>query len=350
MRDTEAVITPARKMSIVAISVSLILFVGGNGWWFAPVVAAYIGFAAFCERQRKRSARPSEWMFGLTMLTQATFAGCAAVSGGPESPALLWLVVAMVPMAARYGERGTVAGSAFTLLCLVAASLSHGLATFLANPELFAATLSTGISCFGYGLAMRTSEARQRQAAVVDPLTGLLNRSKLGDRFEEVRQLAVARGESVAMLVCDLDHFKTVNDEHGHAAGDAVLVGTALLLRAALAGHELIYRLGGEEFVVILAGADTTSATQGAERVRNAIAGGTPGGVPVTISVGAAVASGPDLAYDALFHAADGALYEAKRRGRDRVVTVQLAGGSSREIGESAGPRTIVAMPEARAA
>ncbi|MDO9356369.1 MAG: GGDEF domain-containing protein, partial [Solirubrobacteraceae bacterium] len=190
---------------------------------------------------------------------------------------------------------------------------------------------------FGYGVAMRKSEARQRQAAVVDSLTGLLNRSKLSDRFEEVRQLAVARHESVALLVCDLDHFKAVNDEHGHAAGDRVLVDTAMLLRAALAGHELIYRLGGEEFVVIIAGADAASAASNAERVRAAIATGRPGGVDVTISVGTAVAAGADLHYDALFGAADAALYDAKHRGRDQAVTVVLAAGAVTEVDEHGG-------------
>ncbi|MDO9440659.1 MAG: hypothetical protein Q7T73_07205, partial [Beijerinckiaceae bacterium] len=147
LRDTEEAITRARKVSIAVISASLVFFIGGHGWWFVPIVIAYALFATFCERRRQRDEYATEWMFALTILTQVTFAACATLSGGPESPALLWLVVAMVPMSARYGQRGAIAGSAVTFVCLVGASLSHGWAAFVDSPDMFFATLSAGVSC-----------------------------------------------------------------------------------------------------------------------------------------------------------------------------------------------------------
>ncbi|MBJ7472972.1 MAG: GGDEF domain-containing protein, partial [Solirubrobacteraceae bacterium] len=192
--------------------------------------------------------------------------------------------------------------------------------------------LSTGISCLAYGTALRDGEVAQRRAAVLDPLTGLLNRAKLDERFEEVRQVAVSRGRTVGLLLCDLDHFKLVNDHHGHAAGDAVLVATAYELRRVLADHELIYRLGGEEFAVVLPDTDLAQATAHAELIRAAVVAARPGGVDVTTSVGVAVGDPAELDFAALFAAADAALYRAKHAGRNRVVAGVLGDAHLREI------------------
>jgi diguanylate cyclase (GGDEF)-like protein len=140
----------------------------------------------------------------------------------------------------------------------------------------------------------------------------------------------------VCVLVCDLDRFKAVNDRYGHERGDAVLKDAAYALRKQLRSFELIYRLGGEEFLIVLAGTTLGEGRDVAERARVALSGARPGGLPVTISIGVAAARGAEVSYDALFRAADAALYEAKRAGRDRVVVdgdaadVRLAGGEAR--------------------
>lgn len=273
-------------------------------------------------------------MMSLTLVTQAMFASAAVVTGGPASPALLWLVICMILLPARYGRNGIVVGSVWTFGCLFAAAVSQGWTTLVGDPDIFMVTLSTGISCLAYGVALRNGEVKQRRAAVLDPLTGLLNRAKLDERFEEVRQVAVARDRTVGLLLCDLDHFKLVNDHHGHAAGDAVLVATADELRRALPDFELIYRLGGEEFAIVLPDTDLTSATAHAELVRGAIVRARPGGVDVTTSVGVAVGDPADLDFAALFASADAALYRAKHAGRNRVVAGVIGDAHLRAIGD----------------
>ena len=137
----------------------------------------------------------------------------------------------------------------------------------------------------------------------MDPLTGLLNRTALYQRFGELRQQAEmsASGTSVGFLVVDLDRFKRVNDEHGHAAGDAVLERLAYVMRNSLRAFDLVYRLGGEEFVVVLPGADLSKAAEIAERLREAAEASRPHGLTVTMSVGVAVADGRELDFDDLY-------------------------------------------------
>jgi diguanylate cyclase (GGDEF)-like protein len=121
-------------------------------------------------------------------------------------------------------------------------------------------------------------------------------------------------------VLLDLDRFKRVNDEHGHERGDAVLRDAAYEIRKALRSFELVYRIGGEEFLLLLPGADLESGVEIAERVRVAMALAYPGEVAMTVSAGVATAAGAEVSYDDLFRAADLALLSAKRAGRDRVV------------------------------
>jgi diguanylate cyclase (GGDEF)-like protein len=173
--------------------------------------------------------------------------------------------------------------------------------------------------------ATQASDREHRREAVLDPLTGLLNRSAMLNRFAELEQLA-GHGEhaSLGLIVADLDHFKRVNDEHGHPVGDAVLKDVGYALRKALRAFDLVYRIGGEEFVVLLPGADLAHAIEVAERLRAAVAGQRTGDVAVTMSLGVTAARGGEVRFAELYGAADAALYEAKRAGRD---CVRAAGG-----------------------
>ena len=107
---------------------------------------------------------------------------------------------------------------------------------------------------------------------------------------------------------------------HGHDRGDALLQAVAYELRKQLRSFELMYRLGGEEFLIVLPGVDLKTGEMLAERLREAIGEARPAGIPITISVGVSAASGEQVDYDTLFRAADAALYDAKRAGRNRVV------------------------------
>jgi diguanylate cyclase (GGDEF)-like protein len=166
--------------------------------------------------------------------------------------------------------------------------------------------------------AYTLSDAEAR--AQTDPLTGLPNRR----RFDQVaRDLAGRRraGDRAGLLMIDLDHFKRLNDELGHPAGDRVLVAVARAIAGSVRDVDLPARVGGEEFAVILR--DPSGAAEVAERLRAAIAAidlsahGIPG---ITASVGVAVATDPEEQVAALVRRADDALLRAKRDGRDRVV------------------------------
>jgi diguanylate cyclase (GGDEF)-like protein len=149
----------------------------------------------------------------------------------------------------------------------------------------------------------------------------MLNRKALTSRVEELTQQSEISGAPVGILVGDLDHFKSVNDTAGHAARDAVLSDVAHRLRAQLRAFDLAYRIGGEEFLVLLPGADLEESRALADGLRVAVAReGLGEGRHVTISFGVSASPrGEAFRYGEVFAAADAALYEAKRTGRDRV-------------------------------
>jgi diguanylate cyclase (GGDEF)-like protein len=124
----------------------------------------------------------------------------------------------------------------------------------------------------------------------------------------------------VCLLTCDLDNFKRVNDTYGHDRGDEVLRDATYEMRKALRSFELFYRLGGEEFVVLLPGMDAEGGLQVGERLRAALEASRPAGVEMTLSVGVAAGTGDAIEYDELYPRADRALYAAKGAGRNRVA------------------------------
>jgi diguanylate cyclase (GGDEF)-like protein len=176
----------------------------------------------------------------------------------------------------------------------------------------------------------RGRQVRQRlqMEAARDPLTGLLNRRALEAQAVQLLAEAEKSGQPVSLLLLDLDHFKAVNDTHGHAAGDAVLRGVAEVLMREIRQDDLACRWGGEEMLAVLRNCDLVHAEQRALRLRAAITAAQPGGVPelrVTASIGVAAVPEHGARLDALIKRADKALYVAKRYGRDRVVCALAA-------------------------
>jgi diguanylate cyclase (GGDEF)-like protein len=146
----------------------------------------------------------------------------------------------------------------------------------------------------------------------------------LSTRVVELAQQSEVTGEPVGLIVADLDRFKRINDTLGHSTGDAVLKEVAYLLRKQLRAFDLAYRLGGEEFLILVPGSDVAGTVELAERLRAVIAAERVAGVPVTMSLGVhASARGTRFDYESVFAAADAALYRAKREGRDTVCAEQ---------------------------
>ena len=165
--------------------------------------------------------------------------------------------------------------------------------------------------------------AEARRLAATDSLTGLMNRRAFMEAMDRERSRAVRHTLPLSLLMLDVDHFKRVNDTHGHDAGDAVLRGIAVVLKKIARKSDFVSRWGGEEFVVALAQTAEAGGRIAAERVRRAIAEATftlPSGesLRATASVGLASATS-QINLDELIGRADRALYAAKARGRNRV-------------------------------
>ena len=171
-------------------------------------------------------------------------------------------------------------------------------------------------------LANAHLSVRLQDMARRDGLTGLVNRRAFDEALAQELERGARTGSPVGLLLLDIDHFKRLNDEHGHQTGDEVLRVVGRVLAECARTYDVVARYGGEEFVVILPGVDDDDALAAAERLRTAVLDA-PTPVPVTISAGAA--SAPPEAEDstALIGRADEALYAAKARGRNRVCAAR---------------------------
>ena len=171
------------------------------------------------------------------------------------------------------------------------------------------------------------AQKRLLQEALTDPLTQLPNRRNGLDFLTSEWVFAQSSGAPLACLMLDIDHFKRVNDDYGHAAGDAVLRQLADILKSSSRSVDLVFRYGGEEFAAILTNADRRIALQIGERIRSLVEKNEflweKRRIPLTISVGVAVATGAICDSLALIQAADAALYQAKASGRNRVVAAR---------------------------
>ncbi|HET9102134.1 MAG TPA: GGDEF domain-containing protein, partial [Solirubrobacteraceae bacterium] len=169
------------------------------------------------------------------------------------------------------------------------------------------------------------AEDRWRRDAVLDPLTGLLNRQGLGRRFAELAEQARLVGDPISLVLFDIDRFKAVNDTHGHARGDDVLTAVAATLRGQLRSYELLYRLGGDELLLLLPGAGGADARAVAEQARLAVQLGRPGDLDVTVSIGVSTAQGAAITLELMLADADQRMYQAKRGGRNAVCATGAA-------------------------
>ena len=197
---------------------------------------------------------------------------------------MLYLAILALPVASAatvYPPRSTAIASAITGTVIVTVAFGLYGHDIAANPVLLACPLVVLASVTLMGAALGRSAVEYRSAAIVDPLTGMLSRVALEARVAELMHRAVTTGETASLIVGDIDHFKAINDRSGHAVGDIVLKDIAGRLVDQLRAFEPAYRLGGEEFLIVLAGVDVEGARGMAERLRAAV-----GEVTVEAAVG----------------------------------------------------------------
>lgn len=291
----------------------------------APLLTLPLVVAAFAlaDRVLVRVRRPevvyaAAWSFAQLMIALA-----AGLTGGVQSPLLMLLGVAVATGVGRFTPRGLVAAVVLTLALMLAATLGVDPHDVASAPQLlaFPASLVVGIALVGS--ALMRSEVEHRADAIVDPLTQMLNRKALAARGRELALQSAVSGRPVGLVLGDIDHFKRINDTQGHQAGDAVLREIAYRWRTALRAYDLAYRLGGEEFVVLVPGATADEAAGVAERLRSVVRGEPIAGHRMTMSFGVALSGPGGFDLDAQYARADAALYRAKRSGRDRVCPAE---------------------------
>lgn len=297
-----------------------------------------------CEFQQRRPRRALIWGgVVLTPLLIVWFMDAISIRPllsntvlGFQAAFLSWLVLQRRAQTAGRGQYFVVAG----LALIVLATLARLGAALLGQVDLNQVTSSNTthalsmlvfmltIILITMGLVMMTKEradALNRTLALQDELTGLHNRRAIHKLLEQQLALARRNGQALALLIVDIDHFKKINDDHGHLTGDLALRTMADGLRRRLRGQDIAGRWGGEEFIVILPGTDAAGACglaenlrRSAEQARLVALDGRPIGFTISIGVHALDAASGD-ARDDMIAAADRALYLAKQNGRNRV-------------------------------
>jgi diguanylate cyclase (GGDEF)-like protein len=310
----------ARQIAFVLQLCVVLACVPELGWW--PVVTLPLGVAAFlaADRLMARVEHPEVVYAAAWSFAQILVAGTAAATGGPDSPLLMWLGIPVATGVGRFTPRGLAAAVGLTVVLLLAATLGADAQRVADAPYVLAFPLSLVCGIALVGSALMRSEVEHRADAIVDPLTQMLNRKALAARGRELALQSEISGRPVGVVLGDLDHFKAINDREGHQVGDAVLREIAYRWRTTLRAYDLAYRLGGEEFVILLPGATEAEARGLAEKLRAAVRDAPIAGQRVTMSFGVAVSGPGGFDLDAHYARADEALYEAKRTGRDRVV------------------------------
>ncbi len=223
----------------------------------------------------------------------------------------------------------SLSAALFAVRAVMAASGRLGGDTlFPVNAGLYQWMAVTGavfITLRGFVLLLMAAERNHALLLTLsqqDPLTGVLNRSGLRAAFERLARES-RRFTTVSLLIVDLDHFKAINDTHGHTTGDAVLRLFATVARSELRAMDTLARQGGDEFVVVLPRTQVNGATMVAERIRKAFAAASSHlpelRIRPTLSIGAAEGDIVADGLDAILHRADEALYQSKRTGRNKV-------------------------------
>jgi diguanylate cyclase (GGDEF)-like protein len=277
-------------------------------------------------------------------------AGRAVLGSMRRVPGLEWLVVAAIPSDEVYGRLARMRMVTLSIVAgtlLVAAVLGYALGLVIVRPldrltsaasKVAAGNLDVDVAATKGGevgyltevfrdmvARLRSSRVELERLSVTDPLTGLDNRRRMMETLQDEVLRCRRLDHAFSVVMADVDHFKAYNDAHGHPAGDEALKCVATVLREIVRDVDSIARYGGEEFFILLPETSADAAADMVKRVRALLAKHRPPAGAVTLSFGIAVYPKHGDTGEALILAADAALYEAKRSGRDRVVVARSA-------------------------
>jgi len=313
---------------------------GATRLWYAAGMAACLAAAGALALRR----RAGPWQtFGLVLLCDLVYVIVVLCIAHPVQASPLLLLFPSVVAAWFLGPWmvGTTMGTTL-LACTIAVIHTYDGALLVGMQVLVDAGVLDIAALAIFVLRRRVQRLllATRALSHSDPLTGLYNRRHLVEQAPRLWRQARRDGMRVTAMVLDLDHFKRLNDAHGHAAGDAVLQAVAASLTAGVRPSDVLARTGGEELVVLGLVSDHDEAAHLAERLRVAVAcSRTPDGRAVTASIGIALTRPVDDedVTDALWRLvdrADAAMYAAKQQGRDRVVALTLPRARTPQTGE----------------
>ena len=344
--DMEKRIRPVRAAAMLILGVALLVSAPRYGLWTLVPLAIAAALFEGADRRLQESERPEFLMFAAWAGTELTIAVALVLSGGPQEVLLSWLAIPVVTLSARFSLRGVYIGVALALALVVAVALIMDAQAVSDDPTVVIAPSAVVLTVATLSTALMRSDLKYRGQAVLDPLTGMLNRNALSDRVAELSQQSALSGDPVGLVIGDIDGFKPINDQRGHATGDEVLRELSRVLRARLRAFDLVYRIGGEEFLILLPGADATEARAVAEALREAVAEEAfLDGLRMTMSFGVAASDrGDSFHYDEVFRRADSAMYEGKRRGGNAVgvgVSVSVSGETAGGGGPTGVPAPV---------
>jgi diguanylate cyclase (GGDEF)-like protein len=308
------------------------LFFGTLNWMRDIVPAAVIEFAfsAFCVLAYpvvRKTRHLRRWALAITL---PWILSVWLVVALPEAAAsvFIWALVLPILLMFLLGRRIGLALSLISLLgALIIALGRFGLPenadqmAYAAN--LVIAAVAILVLSYVYERAREKAESNLHYLAVTDSLTGLPNRTQLYDNFSGLKAMALRLKTPLSLMLIDLDHFKQVNDRHGHDAGDRVLREVADLLRRRLRKSDQVYRMGGEEFLILMPDTSLEQATRLAEQLRTRFEAMAVSfqeqSIALTTSIGITAMTGPEENFDTLLRRADQNMYWCKDNGRNRV-------------------------------
>ena len=291
----------------------------------ATAVAAVVAAALLLRRDCIIAASWS--LLGLAALA------LLAVHAYPETSQVSYLWGVIYPLVALYllGPRvGLAVSAVFFVLASCVFFASHGIGSsqheILSSLEMLLIWVGVALFAAYYEMSRSEAEAALTALANSDPLTRLPNRPSFQAHFERERARAQRSGRPISLLLVDADHFKRVNDTLGHQAGDAALCHLGELMRSKLRSSDLLARVGGEEFAVLLPETGLQGGLAAAQQLCRAVRENPfrreGAERTLTVSIGVAELASPSESFEALFARADAGLYDAKAEGRDRAVAL----------------------------